>query len=68
MDLSEGAQPIGSKWVFTKKETPSEQDRVRFKSRLVGKGYSQREGIDYIEIFSPVVRHTSIRVLLSLVA
>ncbi|GKG08380.1 transposable element, partial [Tanacetum coccineum] len=38
---------------------------IRYKARLVAKGYSQKEGIDYK---SPVVRHTSIRVLLSLVA
>ena len=41
---------------------------VKYKARVVAKGYSQKEGVDYNEIFSPVVRHTSIRVLLALVA
>ena len=34
----------------------------------MAKGYSQQKGIDYDEIFSPVVRHTSIRTVLALVA
>ncbi|KAK9076575.1 hypothetical protein SSX86_004909 [Deinandra increscens subsp. villosa] len=40
----------------------------RFRARLVAKGYTQTAGIDYQEVFSSVVKHTSIRVMLSLVA
>ena len=35
---------------------------------LIAKGYSQRKGVDYLEIFSSVIRHMSVRVLLSIVA
>ena len=45
-----------------------EQGGVRYKTRLVAKGYLQREGINFSKVFSPVVRHTSIRILLSIVA
>ena len=59
---------IGCKWVFTKKQGSHKGDIIRYKIRLVAKGYAQREGIDYNEVFSLVIKHSSIRILLALVA
>ncbi|RVX19433.1 Retrovirus-related Pol polyprotein from transposon TNT 1-94 [Vitis vinifera] len=63
-----GKRAIGCKWVYKKKEAVSKKDGEKFKARLVAKGYSRRKGVDYDEIFSPVVRHTSNRIVLGLVA
>ncbi|KAK4384428.1 Retrovirus-related Pol polyprotein from transposon TNT 1-94, partial [Sesamum angolense] len=68
VQLSAGKKVIGCKWVYRKKPAVSEKKRKKFKARLVAKEYSQQKGIDYDEIFSPVVRHISIRVVLALVA
>ena len=46
----------------------SKEDNEQYKIRLVVKGYSQKEGIDYNEIFSPIVKYRSIRMLLAIVA
>ena len=43
-------------------------EKARCKTRLVAKGFSQREGIDFNEIFSLVVKYCSIRLILALVA
>ena len=65
--LPDGVKAIGCKWVFkTKKD--SQGNIERHKARLVAKGFTQREGIDYTETFSPVSKKDSLRVVMALVA
>ena len=61
------AHVVGTKWVF-KIKRKKDHSIDKFRARLVVKGYAQVKGIDYNELFSPVIRHTSLRTLLSLAA
>ncbi|CAL2256689.1 unnamed protein product [Prunus armeniaca] len=65
--LPQGCKPIGSKWVYeTKLDSKGQIDR--YKARLVAKGFTQKEGIDFNENFSPVSTKDSLRVIMALVA
>ncbi|KAJ9543281.1 hypothetical protein OSB04_022988 [Centaurea solstitialis] len=66
--LPKGKKAVKSKWLFKKKEGIPDIEPPRYKARLVAKGFSQIPGIDFTDIFSPVVKHSSIRALLSIVA
>ena len=67
VDLPESVRPIGCKWIYKKKRGVDGKVET-FKTRLVAKGYTQMEGVDYEETFSPVAMLKSIRFLLSIVA
>jgi hypothetical protein len=54
--------------VFKKKEAISKKMGEKFKASLVAKDYSHQKWVDYQKFFSLVVRHTSIRAVLVLVA
>jgi hypothetical protein len=65
--LPKGKKALKNKWVFRMK-TENNSSQPRYKVRLVVKGFGQKKGIDFGEIFSPVVKMSSIRVILSLAA
>ncbi|GJV95963.1 retrotransposon protein, putative, ty1-copia subclass [Tanacetum coccineum] len=66
VDHLAGQKLVSCKWLFKIKEGIEGVQKPRYKARLVARGFTQRAGIDYNEVFSLIVRHTSIRVILAL--
>ena len=62
-----GRKVVGSRWVFRIKRGP-DGTVLKYKARIVAQGFTQIEGVDYDETFTPVAKHTSLRVILALTA
>lgn len=58
---------ISTKWIFTVKKD-YRGNIIRFKARLVARGFEQEFGIDFEEVFSPVLKHNSLRMLMAMAA
>jgi hypothetical protein len=65
--LPPGQKAIGLKWIFKLKKNAN-GEVVKHKARLVAKGYVQQEGVDFDEVFAPVARLDTIRLILALAA
>lgn len=65
--LPTGQKTIGLKWIF-KLKRDADGRIVKHKARLVAKGYVQEHGVDFEEIFAPVTRLETVRLLLALSA
>nr|GEW60239.1 ribonuclease H-like domain-containing protein [Tanacetum cinerariifolium] len=65
-DLPSGRKPIGSKWIWNTKYKVSGEIE-KYKAKLVAKGFSQREGFDSDETFSPVVKMFTVKRLIIII-
>ncbi|KAA5550856.1 hypothetical protein F3G54_33345, partial [Pseudomonas aeruginosa] len=59
-----GENIVACKWVYKKKL--NSDNSVRYRARLVAKGFSQRQGIDFKETFSPVLKYSTLKLLFAI--
>jgi len=65
IDRPPNRKPITAKWLF---KTKYSGDKTKLKARIVARGFQQKAGVDYQDVFAPVVRWSTIRIFLALAA
>jgi hypothetical protein len=66
-ELPPGRKLVACKWVYKTKTDPNGKP-VRWKARVVAKGFQQRAGVDFDEVYAPVSKQSTLRALLAVVA
>ena len=66
-ELPKGKKAISVRWVFKQKLKP-DGSIGKYKARLVARGFLQKPGLDYFEVFAPVARHETIRLVIAIAA
>ena len=64
-DLPKGCRPISSEWIF-KKKLRMDSFIERYKAGLVIRGFDQKKGANFFDIYSPVIKITTIKTLIAL--
>ncbi|KAE9618243.1 putative RNA-directed DNA polymerase [Lupinus albus] len=65
VNLPKDKKPIAVKWVFKVKHNP-DGSIAKHKARLVAKGFMQKKGLDYSEVYAPVARIETVRVIIAI--
>lgn len=67
VELPQDKRLVDCRWIYKKKDGPTNLDEIIFKARLIVKEFTQYKGVDYNEVFALKAKYSTIRVIYALV-